>query len=126
MPDGLIDLTPLTKFATDLEDNLNRFLDEVAANAPTEIRDVLFESKQSTLGRAIAADVVDIIPLVGDAANFFRVRHAGKSGIERGRRVSRQALDLGLGSLPDPVGAVLDALTPTNTNTFLRESGIIR
>ncbi len=123
---GQLDLGPLAAFTGELEDNLNRFLDDVAASAPPEIRDILFESKQSTLGRAVAADVIDIIPFVGDAANFFRVRHAGKLGIERGRRVGRQALDLGLGSLPDPVGAVLDALTPTNTNTYLREQGIIR
>lgn len=119
-------LSPLTSLAGQLENNLNRFLDDVAASAPVEFRDVLFESKQSSLGRAIAADVVDIIPVLGDAANFFRVRHAGKMGIESGRRVGRQALDLGLGSLPDPVGAVLDALTPTNINTYLREAGIIR
>ncbi len=126
MVERQLDLGPLAAFAASLEDNFNQFLDEVAASAPPDLRDVLFESKQSTFGRAVLADLVDIIPVVGDAANFFRVRHAGKQGIERQRRVGRQALDLGLGSLPDPVGAVLDALTPTNTNTYLREQGIIR
>ena len=69
-----LDLGPLTAFSAELEDNLNRFLDDVTANAPPELRDILFESKQSTLGRAIAADLVDIIPIVGDISNFFRVR----------------------------------------------------
>lgn len=119
-------LGPLTDFTAALEDNFNKWLDEVAAGAPPEVRDILFESKQSTMGRAIAADLVDVIPIVGDVFNFFRVRHAGQLGIDRPRRVGRQALDLALGSLPEPVGAIFDVLTPTNTMTYLREQGILR
>lgn len=119
-------LGPLTDFTAALEDNFNKWLDEVAAGAPPELRDILFESKQSTMGRAIAADVVDVIPIVGDIANFFRVRHAGQLGVDRPRRVGRQALDLALGSLPEPVGAIFDVLTPTNMMTYLRERGILQ
>lgn len=120
------DLGPLTAFTAALEDNFNKFLDDVAANAPPELRDILFESKQATMGRALAADAVDVIPILGDVSNFFRVRHAGKLGIDRPRRVGRQALDLALGSLPEPVGAIFDVLTPTNTMTYLRERGILQ
>lgn len=121
-----LDLGPLTALAADVETNVNRFLDDVAAGAPEELRDILFESKQSTMGRAIVADVIDVIPLVGDFSNFFRVRHASREGITRQPRVGRQALDLALGSLPEPVGAVLDILTPTNTITYLREQRLLR
>lgn len=120
------DLGPLTVFTAELEDNFNRFLDDVAAGAPSELRDILFESTQSTLGRAIVADVIDVIPIVGDASNFFRVRHANRNGVQRQPRIGRQALDLALGSLPEPVGAILDILTPTNTITLLREQGMLR
>jgi hypothetical protein len=83
------------------------------------VRYILFESRQSTLGRVLLADSIDVIPVVGDVSNFFRVRHAGKIGIERPRRVSRQAL--ALESLPEPVGAVPDILPPTNTITYMME-----
>lgn len=103
-------------------DEVRRFLDEVAETAPPEIKDILFESKQTTLGRAIAADLWDAIPIVGDASNFFRVRHAEKVGITRSRRFSKQIVDLAVGLLPDPVGGILDLLTPTNTITYIQEN----
>jgi hypothetical protein len=56
------------------------------------------------MGRALLADAVDVIPAVGDVSNFFRVRHASREGVRRQARVGRQALDLALGSLPEPVG----------------------
>ena len=114
-------LEPLTAFFAEIEDNFNKFLDQVAAVAPSELRDILFESKQSTMGRAIAADLLDVIPVLGDVSNLFRVRHAGTVGETRPRRVPRQTLDLLLGALPDPLGAVLDILTPSGSLTFLRE-----
>jgi hypothetical protein len=97
MADGQLDLGLLTAFSAQPVDNLNRFLDDAAANAPPELRDILFESRQSTMGRAILADVIDVIPLGGDISNFFPVRHAGRIDIDRRRRVSCQALDLLLG-----------------------------
>ena len=72
------------------------------------------------------ADVIDVIPVVEDVSNFFRVRHANREGVRRQPRVGRQALDLALGSLPEPVGAVLDLLTPTNTITYLRAQRVLR
>lgn len=102
-------------------DEVRRFLDEVAETAPPEIKDILFESTQTSLGRAIAADLWDAIPIVGDASNLFRVRHAEKVGITRSRRFSKQVVDLAIGVLPDPVGGILDLLTPTNTITYLQE-----
>ena len=114
-------LEPLTEFLSEVEDNFDSFLDQVAAAAPQELREILFESKQSTMGRAIVADLVDVIPILGDVSNLFRVRHAGTQGETHPRRLPRQALDLLLGALPPPAGGVLDFLTPTNILTFQRE-----
>lgn len=126
MANNNLPFEPITDLAAQLQDGLDRFFEDVVQNAPPEMRDILFESKQSTLGRAMLADVVDVIPVVGDVSNFFRVRHAGQVGQVRTKRVPRQSLDLLLGSAPEPVGAILDILTPTNTLTFLREGGFIR
>lgn len=103
------------------ESEVKGFLDGIAENAPPQVRDILFLSEQSSLGRAVVADLVDAIPFVGDAANVFRVRDAEKVGTTQSRRFSRQLIDLGLGILPDPVGGILDLVTPTNTITYLRE-----
>lgn len=104
-----------------LEDEFNRLLDTIPKLSPEEFRDVLFESKQSTLGKAILADLLDAVPIAGDIGNFFRVRHAGLVGRERPRRITRQMIDMLVGMLPDPVGGILDLITPTNTVTYLRE-----
>jgi len=104
-----------------IEDQINQFLDKLPQTAPPQIRDILFESKQSTLGRAILSDLVDIIPVAGDLSNFFRVRHAATIGFERPRRLTRQTIDMLVGLAPEPLGGILDLLTPTNTVTYLRE-----
>ena len=101
----------------ELEDGLNRLLDKIRDAAPPLLREVMLESKQDTMGKSILADVVDVIPFVGDAANMYRVRHGGGQP----ERVSRQATDLFAGSMPEPLGFILDALSPTNLLTFLRE-----
>jgi len=102
----------------ELEDGLNKLLDKIRDSAPPLLREVMMESKQDTMGKSILADVVDVIPFVGDLGNMFRVRH----GSGQPERVSRQATDLFAGSLPEPVGFIMDALSPTNFLTFLREA----
>ncbi len=103
------------------EDALNTLLDTVPRLAPEQIRDILFESKQSSLGKAILADLLDAVPIAGEIGNFFRVRDAAKAGREKLRRVTLQLIDMLFGVLPDPVGGILDLITPTNTITYLRE-----
>ena len=102
----------------ELEDRVNQLLDMIRDAAPPLLREVVLESKQDTMGKALLADIVDVIPFVGDAANTYRVRHGGGQP----DRVSRQAIDLMVGSLPEPAGVILDALSPTNLLTFLREA----
>lgn len=112
---------PLDFTAAFLQDRVEAFLDGLGASLPPEFRDLLAQSTQTSLGRAILADLFDAVPIVGDLANLLRVRHAGAS--DGGATVSRQALDLLAGSLPDPIGGILDLLTPTNTLTYLRAEG---
>jgi len=104
-----------------VEAALHRFADVLPEACPEELRDILFESKQRTLGRAIAADVLDAFPILGDVGNFYRTRHAARMGRERPRRVTRQLVDTLVGILPDPVGGILDLLLPMNTITYLQE-----
>jgi len=110
-----------TLLPEEMADKLNAVLDIVPGLCPERFRDALFESKQSTLGKAVLADLLDAVPIVGDVGNFYRVRHAAESGRERTRRVTLQLIDMLFGILPDPVGGILDLLTPTNTITYLRE-----
>lgn len=104
-----------------LEDEFNRLLDAIPKLSPEEVRDLLFESKQSTLGKAILADLIDLIPILSEVSGVFRCRHAAKTFRERPRRISKQLIDLAVGFLPDPLGAAVDTLFPINTLTFLRE-----
>lgn len=104
-----------------LEDQFNRLLDAIPRLSPEELRDMLFESKQSTLGKAVLADLTDLIPILSEVSGVFRSRHAAKTFRERPRRISKQLIDLAVGFLPDPVGGILDTLLPVNTLTFLRE-----
>lgn len=114
-------LDPLTAFLEEAENNFLEFLDAVVASAPPELREILFESEQRTMGRAVAADLFDVIPVIGDISNLFRVRHAGALETRPRGRVTRQTVDLLLGALPPPVGGVLDFLTPSGIITYLRE-----
>jgi len=96
-------------------------MDKMIEGAPSELRDVLFEAKQDKLGKAIVADIIDAIPIVGDISNIFRVRDAALKKVERERRITRQLLDMVVGMAPDPWGGILDLITPTNTITYIRE-----
>ena len=104
-----------------LEDQFNRLLDVIPELSPEALRDLLFQSKQSTLGKAILADLMDAVPIAGDVSNLFRCRHAAKTYRERPRRMAKQLIDLAAGLLPDPYGAIFDLVTPTNTLTYYRE-----
>ena len=104
-----------------LEGTINRLAEILPEVCPEELRDILFESKQTSLPKAIAADILDVFPILGDIGNFYRTKHAGKVGRERPRRLTRQMVDTLVGVLPDPVGGIADLLLPMNTVTFIQE-----
>ena len=75
---------------------------------------ILLGVKHNELKDAIIADLVDVIPIVGDISNVSRVvQEKGKT------HKSRQIVDFLGGALPDPIGGAIDFLTPTNTIKYL-------
>jgi len=88
-------------------------------------RKVLIGVNQDELIDAVIADVLDIIPVVGDFTNLMRVYDSAKTGTpyEKKRRLASQLVDMVAGVLPDPIGTVLDVITPTNTLLYLEKTG---
>lgn len=81
---------------------------------------IAFGSEHRTLAEALAADLLDVIPIVGDVSNAYRVRDAMKRQAVMQAKPGLQMVDMLLGMLPEPVGAVLDVLTPSSTVNYLR------
>lgn len=106
-------------------DNLYFRIDSfVTRTTSPRVRNLLMGSQQQSLLDAMLADLVDIIPGVGDASNLLRVRDAAVKGGEfTKKRLPVQLVDLVAGVLPDPVGGILDALTPSNTITYMERTG---
>lgn len=114
---------------------LNEALDRIYAKADgtlrsvvgSRVRDIIIGSDQRELLDAIVADVVDIIPIVGDASNVMRIRDAASRGAEFAkRRLPTQVIDLVGGVLPDPIGGIFDMVTPTNTINYLERTGALK
>ena len=88
---------------------------------PNSIYNIIMGSQQKNLPDAILADIIDIIPIVGDVANVGRVVDASASSKskKKNKTIITQSIDMAAGSLPDPIGTILDILTPTNTVNYL-------
>ncbi len=96
-------------------------------NLGTRVCEILAGTNQQDLPDAIIADILDIIPIIGDLTNALRVIDAAGKGNEyqRKKKVAMQLIDALSGSLPDPVGAIIDAITPTNTILYLSKKGVL-
>lgn len=82
-------------------------------------KEVLIGTTHDELIDAVTADMLDIIPAVGDFVNAMRIIDAGKKGKTHAkRRIPVQMVDFIAGAVPK-VGAIADAITPTNTVTYL-------
>ena len=84
---------------------------------PEEARDklsnILVGIEHKSFSQAAIADVVDVLPIVGDVSNAIR------TSLETNEMAkNRQKLDFMVGVLPPPIGDVLDVLTPTNTMNY--------
>ena len=66
---------------------------------------------------AITADILDVVPIVGDVSNTIRVRNMAKAQPDT-PAARRQLLDAVIGNIPI-IGDIFDLLTPTNTINFL-------
>jgi hypothetical protein len=92
--------------------DVNEFLDEVFT-----------EPQQSTMLRALLADVVDFTPLVGDFIAYQRLKEAQKQGVSYPARPA--ALENAFSDLPGPLGFIGDVAVAQHTLEYLdREKGI--
>jgi hypothetical protein len=92
--------------------DVNEFLDEVFT-----------EPQQSTMLRALLADVVDFTPLIGDFLAYQRLKQAQEQGVSYPSRPA--ALENALSDLPPPLGILGDAAIAQHTLEYLdREKGI--
>jgi len=83
---------------------------------------VISSAEHEDLGEAVLADVVDVIPFIGDVANAMRVKDAIDRGVPE-YIVAAQIVDF-LAGLPPGIGDILDILTPTNTLAYLLRKGL--
>lgn len=83
-------------------------------------RNILWESGQTQLWQAILSDATDAIPIVGEWFDAARTVDAARKGSQR--TGAREAF-LAIGTLPRPVGYILDFLTPIQTITWLERHG---
>lgn len=88
------------------------------------LRTVVIGTGQADLLDAIAADVFDALPIVGEVSNALRVQDAANRGEQyRKKALPPQLIDMAVGLLPPPIGQILSALTPTNTWIYLAKVG---
>jgi len=82
---------------------------------------ILFGTDHRNIFEAVAADIVDIIPFVGDVSNIARLTDAAaRGGKYSKKKVIAQAIDAIGGTIPEPFSVIVDALTPTNTILYLQ------
>lgn len=83
------------------------------------VRRALLTSEHDSLGEALLADIVDVIPVVGDLANAARVSDSMQREDEnKDIRTAMQFIDAVVGVIPG-IGDIADVLTPTNTLYYI-------
>ena len=92
---------------------------EEISEGARRIWNIVSAAQHDRIEDALLADLVDILPVIGDFANAARIRDAVENAPER--VVLTQAIDMIGGILP-VAGDIFDIITPTNTiNYFLRK-----
>lgn len=77
------------------------------------------KSSHRSIEEAILADIIDVIPIVGDVGNAMRVVDAAKKG--ESTPLALQTGDMIVGIIPI-VGFIPDLVTPTNTAIYVLRS----
>lgn len=95
-------------------------------NLPPEITGdsidrILTGPQQNRLAEALAADLVDAVPLVGDLLMLSRIEKAEERGIEYPSRPT--ALENALSDLPPPIDTIADLAISQNAMHYLEEEG---
>ena len=76
-----------------------------------KILEAPFKTEHEDALEAVAADIADVIPIVGEIAGLYRIKKAMDEGDDT--RVLLEVGDLFAG-FPPLIGDILDILTPTN------------
>lgn len=82
-------------------------------------KNIISSPRHENLTSAVAADIVDVIPIVGDVTNALRVINSFTED-ESDRTKALQTLDMLVGVLPG-IGTLADLITPTNTIVYLMD-----
>lgn len=82
---------------------------------------ILTGPQQEALAEAVAADLIDAAPIVGDLLAISRMEKADEMGIEYPSKPA--ALENALSDLPPPVDTVADLAISQNTMHYLEERG---
>jgi len=80
------------------------------------------KAQQPTLGEAMLADALDLVPLIGDGFNAARIADAQKiqDKAKRQRHVTLQAVDFAVGMIPG-VGDIADLFFPICTANYIAD-----
>ncbi|MHA1881435.1 MAG: hypothetical protein ACTSUO_00110 [Candidatus Thorarchaeota archaeon] len=82
---------------------------------------VLTSSRFENIGEAMFADVIDVIPVLGDISNAMRIINARLEGDTGAfRRSFLQFVDF-VGGILGPLGDVFDLITPTNIINYIAD-----
>jgi len=104
-------LRPLDKVVDNLEGIVHDAIDRIPEYLPPAPKRVLFKAEHESLAEAIAADIIEHLPVVGPAleavGNFFRIRDAARRG--ETNTATRQMIDV---ILP----------LPTNTRRYIKKA----
>lgn len=101
-----------------LEDEMDDLPPELSGDAVDRI---LTGPQQERLAEALAADLVDAVPLVGDLLMLSRIEKAEERGIEYPERPT--ALENALSDLPPPIDTIADLAISQNAMHYLEEQG---
>jgi hypothetical protein len=111
---------PAEKLERALEEKVGALPDPLDAD---RIDRILTEPEQEALLDAIAADIVDVVPIAGDLVALVRMKQAEDKGIEYPSRP--QVIENALSDIPAPFDTVGDVLVSANTMHYLQnERGV--
>ena len=79
-----------------------------------------FKIEHQDITEAVFADLVDLVPVIGEIAGIYRIKEAIDAKDDM--RVLLETGDLFAG-FPPLIGDLLDALTPTNLLLYLMRGG---
>lgn len=79
---------------------------------------ILIEPHQDALAEAIAADVVDVAPIVGDLFSGVRQRRAEDQGVEFPDQPAY--IENTIGDLPKPIDTIADVVVSQNVLLYLQ------